>query len=100
MMTKRQKAVLIAMVVIMSAMCIYPPFVMIIDPRYGESLYKYGFIWNSPIYTYYSDYQKRKIESTRKTKIDTNRLFIQMIPVLVVGGLLVFLFGTPRRPKE
>lgn len=99
-MNKKQKIVVIAVVVIISAMCIYPPFVMIIDPRSGASLYEYGFIWNTPIYTYYSDYEKREIESTRKTRIDTNRLFIQMIPVLVVGGLLVFLFGTPRRPKE
>jgi len=83
---KKQKIVLVIMVIVISAMCVYPPFVTVLSSSRGSmSNVGYSFIWDKPIVFETSN------KNIGKTYIDASRLLVQFIPILLIGGVSIFL---------
>ena len=90
-MNTKQKWIVIAVAVIISVMCIYPPFVMIIGrtPRTPDLYnYEYGFIWNPPAW------EEMKNANPQIT-VNMTRLLVQIAPLFILGGIAIWFYKKP-----
>lgn len=76
-MNTKRKAIIIVASLAIAVMFIYPPFITRYSGGRGSSSKStYGFIWNTP-------------DSGGSTSIDLSRLFVQIVPVILISGVLI-----------
>jgi len=92
---EKEKIVLVIMVILISAMCIYPPYIAVFSTSWGEDLiqHRYGLIWDPPVYknldkSGYDNSIKLRCHSHIDFKLLLTR---QIIPTIVI--FILFFMG-------
>ena len=86
-MNKKQKVLIVIFSVIVTAMIIYPPFQVNYNNKIIQS--GYSFIWKPIIANEYV-----------LGEIDINRLFVQILGLILVFGAILFLFTDPTKKNH